>query len=66
MAIRRPLVLVAGRKKELPSTDTLPIAALATGTPDGSQFVRDDGVLATPASGGLTHRQVMARTSLSF
>jgi hypothetical protein len=28
------------------------IAHLATGTPNGSKFVRDDGVLATPAGGG--------------
>lgn len=28
------------------------IARLATGTPDGSKFVRDDGVLATPPGGG--------------
>jgi hypothetical protein len=30
----------------------LPIARLATGTPDGTKFVRDDGTLATPAGGG--------------
>lgn len=30
----------------------LPIANMATGTPNGSKFVRDDGVLATPAGGG--------------
>ena len=32
------------------------IARLATGTPDGTKFVRDDGTLAVPAGGGdLTH-----------
>jgi len=30
----------------------LPVARLATGTPDGTKFVRDDGTLATPAGGG--------------
>lgn len=30
----------------------LPIARLATGTPDGTKFVRDDGTLAVPAGGG--------------
>lgn len=30
----------------------LPIARVASGTPDGTKFVRDDGVLATPAGGG--------------
>lgn len=29
----------------------LPIARLATGTPDGTKFVRDDGALAVPAGG---------------
>jgi len=29
-----------------------PIARLATGTPDGTKFVRDDGTLAVPAGGG--------------
>lgn len=32
-------------------TGILPIANMATGTPTGSKFVRDDGTLATPASG---------------
>lgn len=32
----------------------LPIARLATGTPTGSKFVRDDGTLATPSGGGAT------------
>lgn len=30
----------------------MPIANLATGTPTGSKFIRDDGVLAVPAGGG--------------
>jgi hypothetical protein len=30
----------------------VPIAQLASGTPDGTKFVRDDGVLATPSGGG--------------
>ena len=30
----------------------LPIANIATGTPDGTKFVRDDGTLATPAGAG--------------
>lgn len=29
----------------------IPIANLGTGTPDGTKFLRDDGTLATPASG---------------
>lgn len=37
-------------------TGVLPIANIATGTPNGAKFVRDDGTLATPAgSGTVTH-----------
>jgi hypothetical protein len=32
----------------------LPIARLATGTPDGTKFVKDDGTLAVPAGGSST------------
>ena len=32
-------------------TGILPIANIATGTPDGTKFVRDDGTLAVPAGG---------------
>lgn len=34
------------------ATGVLPIARLATGTPDGTKFIRDDGTLQTPAGGG--------------
>lgn len=30
----------------------LPIARLATGTPDGTKYIRDDGALVTPSGGG--------------
>lgn len=50
MADRRPLVNVAGQLQEMPSGDKVPIAALATGTPDGTKFVRDDGSLAVPTA----------------
>lgn len=33
-------------------TGVVPIANLATGTPTGAKFVRDDGTLAVPAGGG--------------
>ncbi len=32
----------------------IPIANLATGTPTGAKFIRDDGVLAAPSASGLT------------
>ena len=31
---------------------TIPIDAIATGTPTGSKFVRDDGTLQVPSGGG--------------
>jgi hypothetical protein len=38
-----PLLSTGGR---------LPIARIASGTPDGTKFVRDDGTLVTPSGGG--------------
>lgn len=42
----------SGNVPLLSTGGVLPIARLATGTPDGTKFVRDDGTLATPAGGG--------------
>lgn len=36
-----------------PGNGPMPMAQIASGTPDGTKFVRDDGVLATPAGGSL-------------
>jgi hypothetical protein len=46
----------------------VPMAQLASGLPDGTKFVRDDGTLATPAGGGggLSQAQVLARLSVGF
>jgi hypothetical protein len=38
----------------MPSGDKIPVAALATGTPDGTKFLRDDGTLAVPAGSSMT------------
>lgn len=40
----------SGNIPVLGASGTLPIARLATGTPDGTKFVRDDGALAVPSS----------------
>lgn len=37
------------------TTGQFPIARLASGIPDGTKFVRDDGTLAVPAGGGETN-----------
>lgn len=37
------------------TTDIIPIANLASGTPNGSKFVRDDGTLAVPAGGSASN-----------
>lgn len=43
---------VANGYASLDSNGRVPVAQLASGTPDGTKFVRDDGTLATPAGGG--------------
>jgi len=59
--------LVAG---DIPSLDaakvttgTFAIGRLATGTPDGTKFVRDDGTLATPSGGGTVRVAVLMGSS---
>lgn len=52
MANKIPFANYSGKQKEMTSGDTIPIVNLATGTPTGSKFIRDDGVLAVPAGGG--------------
>lgn len=41
----------------------IPIANLATGTPDGTKFIKDDGTLAVPA-GGMTNPMTTAGDSI--
>lgn len=41
----------------------VPIANLATGTPDGTKFIRDDGTLQLPAVTSATQAQMEAATS---
>lgn len=45
MAAAKPLKVSTGKIKEMASTDVIPIANLATGTPDGTKFIRDDATL---------------------
>lgn len=51
MAAKKPFGNYSGKFKEFTSGDIVPIANLATGTPDGTKFIRDDGTLVTPAGG---------------
>lgn len=48
MADKKPIVDYLGKQKEIAIGDKIPIANLATGTPDGTKFIRDDGTLASP------------------
>lgn len=49
MSFHRPIILnPTGEKSELQNGDLLPINTIATGTPDGTKFVRDDNTLVTP------------------
>ena len=43
MTQRRPLIIAAGLQSELAVGDTLPPAALGTGTPSGSTCLYGDG-----------------------
>lgn len=43
---------VANGYASLGAGGLVPVAQLATGTPDGTKFLRDDGTLAVPAGGG--------------
>lgn len=52
MADKKPLVNYSGKLKEIATGDKIPIANLASGTPDGTKFIRDDGTLATPTGSG--------------
>jgi hypothetical protein len=56
-ALGTPSALVLTNATGLPLTSgvtgVLPVANFATGTPDGTKFVRDDGVLAVPSAGSV-------------
>jgi hypothetical protein len=52
MSVKKPIVDYSGKQSEILASDTIPISNLGTGTPDGTKFLRDDGVFATPAGGG--------------
>lgn len=43
----------SGEVPVLGAGGVLPVARLATGTPDGNKFIRDDGALAVPAGGSV-------------
>lgn len=62
MSAAKPLKNSGGSAAEMGSGDVIPPENLATGTPDGTKFLRDDGVWATPAGGGgggLTQAQTL-------
>jgi hypothetical protein len=61
MADKKPIVLNGGQQEVIQSGDLIAISAIATGTPDGTKFIRDDGTLAVPAGGsGLTMGKTFA------
>jgi len=61
MADKNPLVMNGGQQEVLQSTDKLPITALATGTPDGTKFVADDGTLKTPSGSAAVNNPLMVQ-----
>lgn len=52
-AARTNLGVVPGTDVASLTAGVVPIAQLATGTPTGAKFIRDDGTLQVPAGGGL-------------
>lgn len=51
MADKLPIIDYLGTLEEIRVGDKIPIANLASGTPDGTKFIRDDGTLVTPPGG---------------
>lgn len=62
MADKKPLIDYSGTLEEIHSGDKIPLANLATGTPDGTKFIRDDGTLVTPTGGSLTLGILLAQS----
>lgn len=60
---KKPLKRESGKTKQFISTDTIPISNLASGTPDGTKFVRDDNTLQVPA---LTANGALVYSNITF
>lgn len=51
---KKPIVDYGGKQSEILSSDTIPISNLGSGVPNGTKFLRDDGVFTTPTNNGIS------------
>jgi hypothetical protein len=55
----------ASQLLQLNGSGQVPVANLASGTPDGTKFLKDDGSWDTPAGGGGSYPQYIGSTNLT-